>query len=131
MTRLPVAHPRMPRAAALLPYLERIDANRNYTNFGPLVTELEARLAKRLGVDPGCLVSVANATAGLTLALRSAAGDRPGVCLIPAWTFVATAHAVAAAGFTPHLADVDEDSWALTPPSRSTPSRGSTGPSRR
>ncbi|KQX25926.1 MULTISPECIES: DegT/DnrJ/EryC1/StrS family aminotransferase [unclassified Sphingomonas] len=115
MTRIPVARPRMPIAEALLPYLRRIDANRSYTNFGPLVAHLETRLADRLGVDPGCVVTVSNATAGLTLALRSVAEGRSGVCLIPSWTFVATAHAVAAAGFTPFLVDVDEASWAMTP----------------
>ncbi|WP_016744800.1 DegT/DnrJ/EryC1/StrS family aminotransferase [Rhizorhabdus wittichii] len=115
MTRLPVARPRMPAAEALLPYLRRIDAQRCYTNFGPLVAELEARLADRVGLDPACVATVANATAGLTLALQSVAEGRPGVCLIPSWTFVATAHAVAAAGFAPFLVDVDEASWALTP----------------
>lgn len=115
MTHIHVARPRMPKAAAILPYLTRIDANRMYSNFGPLVAELEARLAERLGVDPACVVTTSNATAGLTLALRSAAQDRAGVCLIPSWTFVATAHAVSAAGFTPFLVDVDVESWALTP----------------
>ena len=115
MIRLPVARPRLPGAEALLPYLRLIDANRNYTNFGPLVAKLEARLAARLGVDPSCVGAVSNATAGLTLALQSLTEGRSGVCLIPSWTFVATAHAVAAAGFTPFLVDVDEDSWAMTP----------------
>jgi dTDP-4-amino-4,6-dideoxygalactose transaminase len=115
MIQIPVARPRMPQAEMLLPWLRQIDANRSYTNFGPLVRELEARLATRLGVDPACVVTVTNATAGLTLALQSVAEGRPGVCLIPSWTFVATAHAVAAAGFTPFLVDVDEASWALTP----------------
>nr|WP_047167141.1 DegT/DnrJ/EryC1/StrS family aminotransferase [Sphingomonas sp. Y57] len=115
MTRLAVARPRMPAAETLLPYLRRIDAQRCYTNFGPLVAELEARLAERLDLDPACVASVANATAGLTLALRSVAGGRAGVCVLPSWTFVATAHAIAAAGFPPFLVDVDEGSWALTP----------------
>jgi dTDP-4-amino-4,6-dideoxygalactose transaminase len=115
MTRISIARPRMPRAEALLPYLRRIDANRSYTNFGPLVAELEARLADRLGVDPDCVVTVSNATAGLTLALQSVTDGRSGVCLMPSWTFVATAHSVAAAGFAPFLVDVDEGSWAMTP----------------
>lgn len=115
MTRIPVARPRMPKAEALLPYLRRIDAHRSYTNFGPLVAELETRLADRLDIDPACVATVSNATAGLTLALRSVAEGRAGVCLIPSWTFVATAHAVAAAGFMPFLVDVEEGSWSMTP----------------
>lgn len=112
---VPVARPRMPRAEALLPYLKRIDDCRTYSNFGPLVSELEARLAQRLHVDPACVVTVANATSGLTLALQTIIGEPGGFCLIPSWTFVATAHAVSAAGLTPFLVDVDEGSWALTP----------------
>lgn len=112
---IPVSRPRMPRADALIPYLQRIDDRRTYSNFGPLVSELEARLAERLGVDPACLVTVANGTAGLTLALQAVVAEAKGYCLIPSWTFVATAHAVSAAGLTPFLVDVDEGSWALTP----------------
>ncbi len=61
------------------------------------------------------VTTVANATLGLELAL--AALDLPprsGV-LIPAFTFPATATAVARAGLTPVLADIDPDSWLLTP----------------
>lgn len=115
MIRIPIARPRMPKVDALLPWLRQIDDNRNYTNFGPLVSQLENRLAARVGADPACVITVSNATSGLTLALQAVAGGRPGVCLIPSWTFVATAHAVAAAGFTPFLVDVDEASWAMTP----------------
>ncbi|KQT58718.1 hypothetical protein ASG54_22840 [Aureimonas sp. Leaf460] len=35
--------------------------------------------------------------------------------LMPAYTFIATAHAVANAGYEPWLTDVDPVSWALTP----------------
>jgi dTDP-4-amino-4,6-dideoxygalactose transaminase len=112
---VPVSRPRMPRAESLMPYLQRIDDRRTYSNFGPLVTELETRLAQRLGMDPDCVITVANGTAGLTLALQSVVEAPKGYCLIPSWTFVATAHAVSAAGLTPFLVDVDEGSWALTP----------------
>lgn len=115
MITLPIARPRLPAAELLLPWLQRIDANRTYTNFGPLVAELERQLADRLGVEPACVTTVSNATAGLTLALQATAGTRSGVCLIPSWTFVATAHAVTAAGFTPFLVDVEEASWTMTP----------------
>lgn len=115
MSPIPVARPLMPPAEALLPYLRRVDANRTYTNFGPLVTELETRLARRLDISPECIVTVSNATVGLTLALQAVAKGQSGICLIPAWTFVATAHAVVAAGLEPVLLDVDEQTWAITP----------------
>ena len=37
--------PSLPTADELLPYLRRIDANRWYSNFGPLVSEFESRIA--------------------------------------------------------------------------------------
>ena len=112
--QVPVARPYMPTAAALLPYLERIDASRWYSNFGPLNTEFEARLAARFGPDAAA-VTVANGTVGLVLALKALgplAGRR---CLMPAWTFVATAHAAIEAGLEPWFADVDPSSMALSP----------------
>jgi len=120
--RFPVARPRLPDADAILPYLRRIDENQYYSNFGPMVGEVERRLAERFGVAPACVTTVSNATAGLTAALQAEArtrrrnvNDGPAFCLLPAWTFVATLHAVLAAGLEPYLLDVDEDTWALTP----------------
>jgi len=112
--RIPVACPYMPASAALQPYLERIDASRWYSNFGPLNTELEARLAARLGSDAAG-VTVANGTVGLVLALKALGPLVGRRCLMPAWTFVATAHAVLEAGLEPWFADVDPWSMALSP----------------
>src|SRR6185437_1107659 len=90
--RVPIARPRLPTRDAIGPYLDRIDAARWYTNHGPLVRELESRLAARLAGGAG-VVTVANGTIALTLALK-AAGAKPGtLCVMPAWTFVASPHA--------------------------------------
>ena len=120
--RFPVARPSLPTADAILPYLRQIDENQYYSNFGPLVGQVEQRLAKRYDIDRACVTTVSNATAGLTAALQAEArarrrnvNDGAAYCLLPAWTFVATLHAVLAAGLEPYLLDVDEDSWALTP----------------
>lgn len=110
-----VHRPSLPAAEALLPYLRRIDANRWYSNMGPLVVELAERLEDRFGTPRGSVHPVANATLGLTLALLALTDGRPGLCLHPAWTFVATAHAARLAGLTPFLADVDAASQQLTP----------------
>ena len=111
---VPIARPRLPARAAIAPYLDRIDAARWYANHGPLVRELETRLAARLG-ERTAVTTVANGTVALTLALQ-AAGAKPGtLCLMPAWTFVATAHAAMAAGLTPYFVDVDPQSWLLDP----------------
>jgi dTDP-4-amino-4,6-dideoxygalactose transaminase len=114
---VPVARPKLPAADDLLPWLRRIDQARVYANWGPLNAELERQLADRLGAS---VVTVSTATDGLVCALRAALEDKPaaqqrGLCLMPAWTFVATAHAAVAAGLTPCFLDVEESTWALTP----------------
>lgn len=110
-----VAKPRLPDAEALLPYLRQIDRNAWYANHGPLALAFQARLAEHWGVTPPDVALVANATVGLTLLLR-ASGARPGtVCLMPSWTFVASAGAVEAAGLTPHFVDVCPQTWVPAP----------------
>ena len=112
--RVAVARPKLPAAAAVLPYLERIDQARWYSNFGPLVTELEMRLAARLG--EGALVcTTVNATQALALALKAMDLPAGGLVALPAWTFVATAHAVIQAGLVPWFLDVDPDRWMMEP----------------
>ena len=112
---IPVARPLLPPTAAILPYLERIDAARIYSNFGPLVRELESRLAGHFGLAPECAVTASNATAALTATLAALTRGAAGTCLLPSWTFCASAHAVVAAGLKPHFLDVDPQSWRLTP----------------
>ncbi|GAB4392617.1 MAG: hypothetical protein Tsb0032_08960 [Kiloniellaceae bacterium] len=107
--------PRLPSAADVLPYLEEIDRNRWYTNFGPLVERFEARLAAQVGLPRDRVVTVANCTLGLVLALESCSLPAGGLCALPSWTFVATAAAVRQAGLTPWFLDVDPRSWQLTP----------------
>jgi dTDP-4-amino-4,6-dideoxygalactose transaminase len=113
--RIPVARPKLAALEAALPYLREIDDGRTYSNYGPLNARFEARLAERLGLPAGCVVTCNNATTGLTLALQAAAARGGRYCLMPAWTFAATAHAAIAAGLTPFLADVDPLTGALTP----------------
>lgn len=112
---VPLLVPDMPSPQELLPWLERMHAARHYSNFGPLVRELEAALAQRFGMACEQLTTVANATQGLELVLQALdlpAGSR---ILLPAFTFVATATAVVRAGHQPVLADVDAQTWMLTP----------------
>ena len=111
---LPVARPRLPSADDILPYLRRIDEARWYSNFGPLLTELELRLASRF-TDGAVAATVVNATQALTLTLQ--AMDLPAGSLVatPSWTFVATAHAIAQAGLVPWFVDVDHASQMLDP----------------
>jgi dTDP-4-amino-4,6-dideoxygalactose transaminase len=109
--------PRMPTADQIVPYLQEIDSNKHYTNFGPLNKRLEKRviadIAPHLNEDN--ISTVANCTIGLELALQ-AHGLAPGSkVLMPSLTFVATATAIIRAGMTPVFADVARDTWALEP----------------
>jgi dTDP-4-amino-4,6-dideoxygalactose transaminase len=112
---IPVAKPRLPLASAILPYLKEIDANHWYANSGHLWFRFQGKLADHWGVDNNDVGLVANATLGLTLALQ-ASGVRPGsICLMPSWTFVASAGAVTQAGLKIHFVDVDPETWMPDP----------------
>ena len=108
--------PDLPQAADLLPWLQRIDANRWYTNGGPLVREFEQRLCAFIegGSEASC-VTLSSGMSALELGLL-ALGIGPGKrVLLPALTFPATALAVARCGAEPLLCDVAAESWAMTP----------------
>lgn len=112
--RVPVATPALPPAEEILPYLQRMDASGWYSNFGPLVKALEARLAGRFA-SPVEVVTVANGTLALAIALQALELPQGAYCAVPSWTFVATAHAVRLAGLTPWFVDVDPEGGELTP----------------
>jgi dTDP-4-amino-4,6-dideoxygalactose transaminase len=109
-----VARPFMPRAEAITPYLATLDETRWYSNFGPLLVELEARLKARFE-DDVTLAMVANGTQALTLALMASRAPQGVLCAVPSWTFVATLHAIVTAGMIPWMVDVDPDTWMLDP----------------
>jgi len=81
------------------------------TNDGPLVREFESRLCEFLSVRH--CIAVANATLGLEILARAL--DLSGEVLVPAFTFVATAHALAWLGLTPVPCDIDEATHCLDP----------------
>ncbi|PZX23229.1 dTDP-4-amino-4,6-dideoxygalactose transaminase [Rhodobacter capsulatus] len=116
--RLPVARPTLPRTETLVPYLRQIDESRIYSNHGPLVAQLEARMAARLGLGRTGVISCSTGTMALVAAIRAARGlsrSRGGLCLLPAYTFVATAGAALSCGYDCHLVDIDPASWAMEP----------------
>lgn len=115
MEPVPVMRPKLPVAERVATYMREIDGTRIYSNFGPLARKMEARLAQRFGVKPESVCSVSNATVGLAIALI-AQNPQPGtLCILPAWTFAATPHAVTQAGLVPYFVDVDPETWALDP----------------
>lgn len=83
------------------------------SNDGPLVRELEARLADLLGVRH--CVAIANGTIALEIAIRAL--GMTGEVIVPSYTFVATPHALRWQGLTPVFADIDPRTHALDPDS--------------
>ena len=112
---VPILRPRLPTAEALAAYFRRIDQARLYSNFGPLVRELEQRLAARVGLPPWGVVCAANGTLALTAALLAQSPRRGSLCLVPAWTFVASPLAAISAGLVPFFVDVESNDWLTQP----------------
>ncbi len=108
--------PDLPDAGELAPWLVRIDANRWYTNFGPLVREFEQQLTDFIGGGERLhCVTLSSGTSALEIGL-DALGIGPGKrVLMPALTFPATALAVTRLGAEPVFADVCGENWTLTP----------------
>lgn len=95
-------------------FLERINQvlDRQWlTNNGPMVIELEQRIAKQLGVKH--CVAMCNGTIALEIAIRALGLE--GEVIVPSWTFIATAHALYWQGITPVFADIDPKTHNLDP----------------
>lgn len=81
------------------------------TNDGPVVRELETRIAAHLGVRH--CVATCNGTLALEIAIR-ALGLR-GEVIVPSYTFIATAHALHWHGIKPVFADIDPATHNIDP----------------
>lgn len=117
---IPVLIPSLPETDAIVPYLRRIDQSHIYSNYGPLSREFTDRLCRfvseRAGDAPVAATITSSGTTAIELALRCRIAGRKGrLCLIPAYTFAATAHAAVNVGLEPFFADVDPETLALTP----------------
>ena len=81
------------------------------SSVGPFVERFEREVAQHVGVPHA--VATVNGTAALHVALL-AAGVGPGdEVLVPSFTFIATAHAVAHCGAQPVFLDCEPVSWGL------------------
>src|SRR4051812_21596241 len=117
MDRLPLIAPRPPRLSTLGDALRGIEERGVYSNGGPVVRGFETGLRDRMFGGAGDCLAVGNATLGLMLAIRHAAGARAGrgmFALMPSFTFAAAAHAAEWAGLTPLLCDVDPEDWSAS-----------------
>jgi dTDP-4-amino-4,6-dideoxygalactose transaminase len=112
---IPILRPKLPTADRVAPYLAAIDRTRFYSNFGPQNCAFEERLSAHFGLEGRTTTTVANATLGLTLALVAQGAAAGTLCVMPGWTFVASAYAATHAGLIPYFVDVDAATWALDP----------------
>ncbi|MDH7972706.1 DegT/DnrJ/EryC1/StrS family aminotransferase, partial [Sphingomonas sp. AR_OL41] len=116
MRALPLIAPNPPRLSDMGDDLRRIEASGVFSNNGPELRAFEAEATAQLFDGRGACLAVANATLGLMIALKDAAGAtaRAGrFALMPALTFAATAQAAHWAGLTPLVCDVDPDDWGM------------------
>ena len=92
-------------------YVDEIYANGWVTNNGPLVKELEKRLAEYLGVKN--IVLVANGTIALEIAYRTL--DLEGYAITTPFSFVATTSSLVTNGIKPIFADIDPQTLNIDP----------------
>ena len=101
----------LPDKEKYISYVEQIYKNGWVTNYGPLVQELEKRLAEYLGVKN--VVLVANGTAALEIAYRTL--DLKGFAITTPFSFVATTSSLVTNGLLPIFADIDPYTLNIDP----------------
>ena len=106
-----VGQPAFPHKEKILARIGEAMDRRWVTNNGPMIQELEARLATYLGGIE--VVTVSNGTVALELLARAL--DLRGEVIVPGYTFVATAHALRWLGLSVVFCDVDPATHLLDP----------------
>lgn len=92
-------------------YVDEIFDRQWLTNDGPLVQQLERRIAEYVGVKH--CVAMNSGTIALEIAIRALGLN--GEVIVPSYTFIATAHALHWQGISPVFADVDSKTHNLDP----------------
>jgi dTDP-4-amino-4,6-dideoxygalactose transaminase len=111
MTDQPVGQLYFPEWEQYEAAMRGIIGRQYYTNHGPLVQELEARLTDYCQVRN--VITVTNATVGLYLVFLGLA--LKGKILMPSFTFVAAAQAAVLAKLDPVFCEVDPRTHQMTP----------------
>lgn len=109
--QLHVGRPNIGDRERLLARVNTLLDRRWLTNSGPYVQELEQRIAQLLGARH--CIAIGNGTTALEIAIRAA--GLKGEVIVPAFTFIATAHALQWQGMTPVFCDVDPRTHLLDP----------------
>jgi len=109
--KLHVGRPNMGDKAAFHKYVDQIFESRWLSNNGPLVKELEQRIADHHQVKH--CVAMCNGTIALEIAIRAL--EMTGEVILPSYTFIATAHALHWQEITTVFADIDPVTHCLDP----------------
>jgi len=108
---LHVGRPNIGDRDRLLARIGSILDRRWLSNQGPVVSEFEERVAEYVGVRH--CVAMCNATVALEIAIRAL--ELTGEVIVPAFTFIATAHALQWQEITPVFCDIDPVTHTLDP----------------
>lgn len=109
-------HVGRPNIGSHTAFKRRVDSileSRWLTNNGPLVQELEHRVAD-MHETRHC-IAMCNGTIALEIAIRAL--GLTGEVIVPSYTFIATAHALSWQGISPIFADIDPKTHNLDPKS--------------
>jgi dTDP-4-amino-4,6-dideoxygalactose transaminase len=110
---LHVGRPNLGKREDFLKRANEIFDRRWLSNNGPFVREFERRICEMVGVK-NC-VAMCNATVALEIAIRAL--DLRGEVIVPAFTFIATAHALKWQEISPVFADMDPKTFNIDPDS--------------
>lgn len=108
---LHVGRPNIGDEGAFIQYVEQIFESRWLSNNGPLVQELEQRIADYHHIEH--CVAMCNGTIALEIAIRAL--ELTSEVIVPSYTFIATAHALHWQEITPVFADIDPITHCLDP----------------
>lgn len=108
-----VGRPNIGNREGFIKHVNSIFDRRWLSNNGPLVEELEQKIADALGVKH--CIAMCNGTVALEIAVRAVGFQ--GEVIVPSYTFIATTHALAWQGITPVFADINPFNHTLDPSS--------------
>ena len=107
--------PDMPEYYQLARFLQRTDKQHWYSNFGPLIKELEQGICAQFFPQANNrVVTCSSGTAAIELAIKCLELRSGARILVPSFTFPATVIAILNCGYEPVFSDVSEQSWLLT-----------------
>ena len=109
--QIPVGRPNIGDRQRLFERINLLLDSRVLTNNGPLVREFEMRIAEFTGATHA--VACSNATVALEIAAKSLGLE--GEVIVPAFTFVATCHALSWLGIKPVFADIEAGTHNIDP----------------